>query len=708
MRLTLRTLLAYLDDTLEPTEIKQIGQKVAESDTAQELIARIKQITRRRRLTTPPLTGPGAANFDPNLVAEYLDNELNAEQIAEVEKLCLESDVHLAEISTCHQILTLVLGEPALVPPTARERMYGLVQGKESIPFRKAGPTHITSGAPAAANGSRDESDAALRMGLPAVRRTGWLRWALPAAGALLIASLALALWKAMPTPADRKLAQGNGPKDPPPEVVKDGGQKEPVKDKDGGKDAQPDKSTTPDKGATPEKTPDKTPDKEPMPKGPPDPTPAAAAIERPAQPAVERREAGSYFLAPRSAPSVLVSRQGEQPWRRLTPGSKVFTSEPLVSLPGSLSEVRFAGGVHAQLRGHVREYSLHPLMDFLLESAVTPHANKNFDLELTLERGRVYLSNHKDSGPATVRLRFQREIWDLTLQEPGAEVGIDLIKHYTPDVDWKQGEEPRAEVYLCVLKGKAALKVDQYLAFPILEAPPGPAFFLWNNKGPAPQSPIRLEQTPPIWEKTPPMTKEAAAMTAALEEMSKRLTDRKAVDVVLLENLQAPQAEQRLLSIYSLSAVDDVRKLLDVLADEDPNHGMERVAALYTLRRWLARGPEMGKQLYDAKERTGLLVENRKYLSGEAQTVLNLLYGFTDAEQRAPETYSVLADYLLSPKIAIRELSISHLYRMGAPVKYNPAWPEPERQKAAAEVKKMVEDKKLPPPAKAAPGAPR
>ena len=28
MRLTLRTLLAYLDDTLEPTEIKQIGQKV--------------------------------------------------------------------------------------------------------------------------------------------------------------------------------------------------------------------------------------------------------------------------------------------------------------------------------------------------------------------------------------------------------------------------------------------------------------------------------------------------------------------------------------------------------------------------------------------------------------------------------------------------------------------------------------------------------
>ena len=51
MRLTLRTLLAYLDDTLEPAQARLIGQKVAESDAAQELVARIKQVTRRRRLT---------------------------------------------------------------------------------------------------------------------------------------------------------------------------------------------------------------------------------------------------------------------------------------------------------------------------------------------------------------------------------------------------------------------------------------------------------------------------------------------------------------------------------------------------------------------------------------------------------------------------------------------------------------------------------
>src|SRR4051794_33469715 len=136
MRLTLRTLLAYLDDTLPPDQAREIGQKVAESHVAQELIERIKKVTRRRGLTVPPAAGPD--KIDANTVAEYLDNDLPAEQLAEVESKALDSDVHLAEIAACHQILTLVLGEPAHVPPKARERMYGLVKGREAVANRKA------------------------------------------------------------------------------------------------------------------------------------------------------------------------------------------------------------------------------------------------------------------------------------------------------------------------------------------------------------------------------------------------------------------------------------------------------------------------------------------------------------------------------------------------------------------------------------------
>ena len=105
MRLTLRTLLAYLDDTLPPDQAKAIGQKVAESETAQDLIDRIKKVTRRRGLSTPTADIGSAA--DPNTVADYLSDTLSSEQTALFEKSCLESDVTLAESAACHQILTL-------------------------------------------------------------------------------------------------------------------------------------------------------------------------------------------------------------------------------------------------------------------------------------------------------------------------------------------------------------------------------------------------------------------------------------------------------------------------------------------------------------------------------------------------------------------------------------------------------------------------
>ena len=131
MRLTLRTLLAYLDDVLEPSQAKEIGEKMQESSFAASLVSRIREVMRRRRLTAPALSGPGSG-IDPNTVAEYLDNTLPPESIADVEKICLDSDVHLAEVGACHQVLTLVLGEPVDISPESRERMYGLGPGATS------------------------------------------------------------------------------------------------------------------------------------------------------------------------------------------------------------------------------------------------------------------------------------------------------------------------------------------------------------------------------------------------------------------------------------------------------------------------------------------------------------------------------------------------------------------------------------------------
>jgi hypothetical protein len=681
VRLTLRTLLAYLDDTLESHEIKEIGQKVAESDAAQELVARIKQITRRRRLTTPPEAGAGD-KFDANFVAEYLDNELTTEQVAELEKTCLESDVHLAEVASCHQILTLVLGEPALVPPTARERMYGLVKGREAIPFRKA-PLH------AAADGEdRDDGDLFLG-GLPSSR--GWMIWALPLAAALLLAALAFAVWQALPP---ERIAVANNKPNPPPAVAPD----KVVDHTNDGKPVEP----------TPMPV-------EPTPM-PVEPTPAPPPDPRPNPPNKGRVAAGRYVVPPASGPSILVNRESDKPgWQRLTTGAQVFTADDLVSLPGYQSELDLGpdGGAHLLLHGHVPEYSAHFAMDLLMESAVQLHQpDAGFDLDLTLDRGRIYLSNHKSEGAVQVRLRFANEIWDMTLLEPGTEIGVDLAKVYTRSTDYRNGEAPLQQVIWHLITGRAGVKYENREFGNV----PAPAFISWDNKGPGAgnPTPIGSKDLPDfktVWTKAPPAgaTKAEAdrvqLMRDALLSLSGMMSEKKAVDTALLEARQKEEAPMlRILAIYSFGAVDAVDKLLDVISNDDAEtHAPGRNAAILTLRRWLARDPDNGNRLFDAKKETGLLVKYNKRTS-DAQATLDFLHDFSKEDAAKPATFDLLVQRLRSDQLAVRELAywqLRHL-SLGARVAlpaYNAGWDADQRNTAADAWKALI-GKELPVPA--------
>src|SRR5438445_5825130 len=419
MRLTLRTLLAYLDDTLEPAQARLIGQKVSESDAAQELIARIKQVTRRRRLTSPPASGLGG-KLDPNVIAEYLDNVLPANELAEVEETCLSSDMHLAEIAACHQILTLVLGEPALVPPTARQRMYALIKGREAIPNRKVSAQAVGQGALGQNGAGSDDADDTLLLGLSVSRPGSLLRWLLPLVAACLLVAAGLAIWMAIapslqgpranvpasrqsvmaarasdltgqPNPADKKTSVENqtdaaltrkatpedkgegangkkGQVEPKGETVT--AKKTPLDGKVEGTQQKADTSKKTEAGETKKSS-----------------RPASVAAK---PPLTERRELGKCLLLP-NWPGVLLERSQEtDPWRRLRPQSRIFSPDSLMSLPGYRSELRLDSGVSLVLWGNLPDLLPIPLN----ESMVILYSNPDFDLDFRLDRGRVVLRN--------------------------------------------------------------------------------------------------------------------------------------------------------------------------------------------------------------------------------------------------------------------------------------------------------------------------
>ncbi len=132
MRLTLRTLLAYLDNTLDPQDAELLKSKLAESGFATQMVQRIRGLLTQADLPAPSPLARGPVE-EANVICEYLDSTLPVEQVAEVERACLDSDPHLAEAAACHQILTMVLENPASVPVVLRDRIYQLPGEQRSI-----------------------------------------------------------------------------------------------------------------------------------------------------------------------------------------------------------------------------------------------------------------------------------------------------------------------------------------------------------------------------------------------------------------------------------------------------------------------------------------------------------------------------------------------------------------------------------------------
>jgi len=336
----------------------------------------------------------------------------------------------------------------------------------------------------------------------------------------------------------------------------------------------------------------------------------------------------------------------------------------------------------------------------------VVLHVGDDFDLDLTFDRGRVVLSNHKNEGAARCRVRFHSEVWDLILEDPGTEVGLYLSGRHLDT--FESGVSPFAEFSLCVLKGKVVAHIghEQFT----LHAPPDSAAFIWDSVGVGMQGPFAPKEMPRYWDKTVPDTVLAGEMRLAVNELQEKMTGKTTLESVLVTNLKSERPSVRRLAVRCLGAIDDVSHVLDALGDEDPNHFDVREEAIEVLRNWIGRNAGQDKKLYNKKEGTGILLD-KKYKEGQSEIVMQLLHYLSEEERGKAETYEALIDYLMHNKLAIRELAYWHLFRLypkGRDFNFNAALGTEERTKAYQKWQQVLKDGKLPPPkAHAPPGPP-
>lgn len=655
MRLTLRTLLAYLDDTLPGDEAKLIGQKVAESKTAQELVETIRRVTRRRRLSTPPADkGNGS---DPNTVAEYLSDALPSDQMVEFEKLCLDSDVHLAEAAACHQILTLLLSEPVRVPPTARQRMYRLVTGPESLPNKKPGKTLPVGGVlPDEPLPHADDSDAAYLLGMKAFGQTTspGQRAVQLAILAALILGLGLTAYAAWPKahPADL----------PPPRqdfvVAVPAKPAEEAKPKPDAALVKPDQPMPPPVELPKDEQPAAPP---PMPM---DTKPPMTLVPAAQPPKADAQVVGQLEAADKV---VVLADRGDKWVRVMAKMPAVATNERLLALPGYKASVKLDAGPVVDLWGNVPDQAPIPL----LESSVTLHAPYDgFDADLTLHTGRIYLTTRKPG--IVIRVRSSGETWDVTLPDDKAEVVVETLHRLVPGLlaDVDPTEKPLATIQLAVLKGSAKLKV-RYKNLPDLVA--NDTVF-WSNKGVGFQGPKKLAANPlavtgSLLSRTPPVPNEALAKAtqAVLGELADGIREPDAVRVRLAELLPEPgglpedtMANQNkrvvrpCIAVLAHAAIGELSPVAEGLSDE--TRPRVRDAAVYGLVSLTATSP-------DALDRLAkLLTDKYRLTPDQVQVGARLLRGPSDMERADPKCLDQLLEYLNSPALSIRELAFWQL----------------------------------------------
>jgi hypothetical protein len=333
------------------------------------------------------------------------------------------------------------------------------------------------------------------------------------------------------------------------------------------------------------------------------------------------------------------------------------------------------------------------------LETAVILHDSRSFDLDFTLRRGRVIVTNRKESGTARVWLRIEGAGFQLALGEPGDSVCIALRSYWPRGVPFSLTPKPDDLLVhmldIVAVKGQADVKVSGVQH--ALSAPPGRSFFHWDNIN-GPDATPRQRNQLETWadpSRQPPQDAKPLLETIAKYQAAVKDNDPRTVLFDLLSAADKEQEHEQVrataeFAVLGLAAINDIDRVMQAL--DDPRRAEVRRAAAFALRHWISADAGRDRLLYN------FLVDQLKYSKHHSATVLQLLHSAFAAEE--PETYETLIEYLRHDKLAIRELAWRHLSRLVPEdilVPYDPAASPAQRAKAYEAWKELIPSGSLP-----------
>lgn len=640
MRLTLRTLLAYLDDVLEPADARQIGEKIAESKEATALVARLREVIRRRRIGSPELAGPGSGP-DPNLVSDYLENVLPPGQVVELEKLCQASDMHLAEVAACHKILTMIMGQPISVSDDVRERMYALgstraLQDRASA----AGMPPMTEGIGASPTSS-------MSAGLPEyLTRRSWAQ----RYGAVTLIILTALVWMGLIF-SDRALwdqhrlaisvPMATDPEVEPEVISAPEGDPAPAAEV---AVAIPETGEEPHMSAAVPSTPPEaplvdaapapmpaTPETETRPIPPPQPD-QIAAVPQPVIPPVAPLTEPEFTLRYLSGDELMIHRSPRKPEWRLFPVEVPIEIEDELASPAPFRN----------------SYQIVNVVDITLEPGTRiqrlPRTAETVTTLLLDRGGLIFQRAAASTEPVSVGLRVLDRTWTITLLDSHSRCSVEL------QLPVPRGPENRsaAQGGLAAIAGKVRVTAE---GSPEVILSPEGGGARWPADGQ--QLAVDVDLAMPAW-----ALPEGAPATPASRQLSRLYAKEFLPDRTVYQSI-APVTRDRRASIAALAVetmalTDQHVALVPALNAE---HQEARVAAIRGLRAWMLRVPEPEPLL-----RTEFV---RAFREEHVNRLIRLLWGFTTEDARDPQISQQLVEDLRHDEQAVRELAFFHVSRL-------------------------------------------